>query len=104
MFCVLVRHMPADVHASVYIWMDGCLPQSFVTVLKFTYLFLINFFRLYLISHAVVREQLGRLSSCLSFCVSWGSTQVERFANKWLFSLSLIVLGQGLSLSLELTK
>lgn len=83
-FCVLVCHMHADVHASVYIcmWMTGCLPQSFVTILKFTYLFLINFFCLRVVSHAVVREQLGGLSSCLLFCVSWGSTQVERFANK----------------------
>lgn len=48
-------------------WMAGCLPQSFVTVLKFTYLFVISFFLLRAVPHAVVREQLGRLSSCLPF-------------------------------------
>lgn len=97
MFCVLVHHMHADVHASVCIcmWMAGCLPQSFVTILKFTYLFVINFFLLRAISHAVVREQLGGLSSCLPFCVSWGSTQVERLANKRLFFTEPYCFGTG---------
>lgn len=91
-FCVLVHHMHADVRASVCIcmWMAACLPQSFVIVLTFTYLFLINFFLLRAVSHAMVREELGGLSSCLPFCVSWGSTQVERFANSDFFSLSLL--------------
>lgn len=60
------------------------------SVLKFTYLFLINFFLLRAVSLAMVREELGGLSSCLPFCVSWGSPQVERFANSDFFSLSLL--------------
>lgn len=86
-FSVLVHHMHADVHASVCIcmWVAVCLPQSFVTVLKFTYLFLITFF---CCVHFTCNGQ--RRTWGTPFCVSWGSTQVERFANSDFFSLSLL--------------
>lgn len=100
-FSVLVHHMHADVHASVCIcmWVAACLPQSFVTVLKFTYLFLITFFFCVHFTCNGQRRTWGTPVLCVLGINSGGEVCQQR-----LFFPEPIVLGQGLSLSLELTE